>query len=224
MKKYFCAVLLGALALVTAGCGGSNTQEDVGAEFSLFPVDYFSPGFSESYSLSGSDTQNQTYSGKISFQTQVETSYNGTSAVPVLQTLELTNNQTGASSTTTGTDYYSVDDSTVTLLGFSTADVSTASATPGAVPVTASIGEFGATGSYIDNAGNTRVSTWRLNNAGNGRATLFSTSVTTDQEGNVVDTTDLTQVIDSGGVRYSAELRISYIESGISLVLIGSKN
>ncbi len=218
-------VVLSSLSL---GCGGSGSDSSVSENdelsFGLFQPGVFSAGFSESYDITGSDAQGQTYSGRFSYQTQPETTFNGEVAIPVVQTLEFTNVQTGATSIGVGTEFYSVDANSVRLVGLTTDTVTITSATPVAVPLTAKVGQSGAVGTYLDNAGNTRVGSWRLERGEGSTARYVTLVSTTDQSGNVIETSEFASVVDTSGNRQSAEVRINNVSLGVSLVLSGVKN
>ena len=151
MKKTSILVLL---ACVLVGCGGgggggsSSTPADT--TFMSFPAGYFSAGYQESFTLTGSDTNGGKYTGTYLVKTESSTTFNGEQAIPVTGLLSLTNTTTKATITETGADYYSVDATDRILLGSENTtygDTSTGSSLS-ALPQTAEIGNFGELGAY----------------------------------------------------------------------------
>ena len=178
------------IAIVTifslSGCGGggsSTTPTDPNTVFSLFPSAYFTLGYSESYTLTGTDTGGGVFTGSYSIQTQSQSTFNGNPAIPFAVSLQLNNTASGAFVTAIGTGYYSTTISNLHNLGFTntTFGTTTVSASTTALPTTATIGNFGSVGTYTDSAGDTDVDTWRLDDGGNGNAKLVFSTTTTDQ-------------------------------------------
>ncbi len=209
------------------GGGGSNTAPtNPTTVFSLFPSGYFSVGYSESYTLTGTDTAGGVFTGSYLIQTQTQSTFNGVPAIPFDVSLQLNNTASGAFVSAIGTGYYSTNATNPENLGFTntTFGTTTVSATTTALPTTASIGSFGSIGTYTDSAGDADVDTWRLDDGGNGNAKLVIFTTTTDQFGTVTSTSEESYLINSSGNRISIEFRLFDTSSGITISLSGNKN
>ena len=100
------------------GSGAASNPAPTNISFQLFPAGFFSSGYTKTYQLNGSDTVGDTFAGTFTETTQAQGLFNGQPAIPVQGTLRLTNTQTNASVTETGTDYYSIDPANLMYLGF----------------------------------------------------------------------------------------------------------
>jgi len=225
-------ILLSAFSIfMISACGGggggsSSTPTDPATVFSLFPSGYFSTGYSESYTLTGTDTAGGVFTGSYSIQTQAQSTFNGVPAIPFAVSLQLNNTASGAFVSAIGTGYYSTNTASPENLGFTntTFGTTTVSATTTALPTTATIGSFGSIGTYVDSAGDTDVDTWRLDDGGNGNAKLVISTTTTDQFGTVTSTSEESYIINSNGNRVSIAFRLFDTSSGITISLSGNKN
>jgi hypothetical protein len=202
----------------------STTSISPSIEFTLFNSEQFVNGYSQSISLTGFDTAGGTQTGTYTVQTQAATTYNNQSAIPSVVTLSITNTKTGASASSTGTEYYSSDLNNLKYLGFTniSSGVTTASATPTAFPKTAKIGDFGNVGVYVNSDGIKDTTTWKLTDAGNGSANFVTLSTTLNQNGTLNGRITTTVKINSSGVRSGHIYKIYIAESGITLTLNGS--
>lgn len=214
-----------------AACGGETNENNIAnptdpnTVFQLFPSGFLSNGYSEFYTLSGSDTAGGTHTGNYSLQTQSQSVFNGEAAIPFAVLLQITNTQTGAFGSSSGYGYYSTSLNDLRNLGYesTTTGEMTVSATTTAIPLTGKINDFGDTGIYIDSTGERDVDTWQLSDGGNGRAKLTFYGTSTDQFGVTLSTSEETYLIDPDGTRISIEFRIYYPGSGITLTLSGNK-
>lgn len=179
------------------GGGGSSTTPTNPA--TVFPSGYFSTGYSESYTLTGTDTAGGVFTGSYSVQTKSQTTFNGVPAIPFDVLLQLNNTASGAFVSAIGTGYYSTNTASPENLGFTntTFGTTTVSATTTPLPTTATIGGFGSIGTYTDSAGDTDVDTWRFDDGGNGNAKLVISTTTTNQFGTVTSTSEASYIINS---------------------------
>ena len=167
------------------GCGGgggsSNVPNDPSTIFSLFPAGYFSPGYSESYTLSGTDTNGRRYTASQSRETQSPSTFNAVAAIPVEIFSRLEETASGSVAVAIGTEYYSTNVANPDYLGsINTTDgITLLASTTTAYPETATIGDFGAVGTYTDNVGETDAIAWRLDDGGNGNGRLVISTTTT---------------------------------------------
>jgi len=220
------------ISLGLISCGGSDTENgydfiptDPNTVFSLFPAGYFNEGYSETYNLNGSDTAGGIQTGSYSIQTQAQSIFNSDAAIPFSVILSITNTQTGAFATASGTGYYSANQNDLRNLGYdsTTTGVVTVSAITSTLPLTGKINDFGDIGEYTDSAGEKDVDTWRLRDAGNGKAKLTYYSTSFDQFGSAISTSEETYVINPDGTRNSLEFKLYYPGSGITITLNGNK-
>jgi hypothetical protein len=227
-------LLTAALLLTLTACGGgggggggnSTTPTDPTTVFSLFPSGYFSAGYNETYTFTGTDTGGGVFTGSYSIQTQTQSAINGVPAIPFAVSLQLNNTASGAFISSIGTGYYSTDTTNPENLGFTstTFGTTTVSATTTVLPTTATIGSFGSIGTYIDNTGDTDVDTWRLDDGGNGNAKLVFSTTTTDQFGTISFTSEESYLIAPNGNRISIAFRLFDTNAGITINLSGNKN
>lgn len=233
--KHFIAALSVVILTACGGGGGGSTptnqtdllnQTSPDITFRLFPSEFLTEGYSESYTLTGSDTEGGTQTGTFNIETRAQTTYLNAPAIPTDGTLNITNTETGAFIASVGAEYYSIDLNDLHYLGFSstTFGTVTASATTTAIPLTAKIGEFGTVGTYIDSAGDKEVISWQLIDGGNGKAKFVSTNTEFDQFDTLALTTETSYLIDENGNRYSVEFRAFYYDINVTLTLSGNKN
>ena len=158
-------VLLSACGSGGGGGGGSSTSTpaptptDTNLAFQSFPAGYFSSGYTETYQVTGSDTVGGTYTATLSSTTLAPTTFNGQPAIPVQKLVKITNTQTGAFVSGTGTDYFSTDSGSRMLLGYTddSAEVTKIGLTMNIIPQSATIDDVGVIGSYTGNvAGGTK--------------------------------------------------------------------
>ncbi len=208
------------------GGGGGSTPTDPSAVFSLFPSGYFSNGYSEGYTLTGTDTAGGKYTGSYSIQTQEQSTFRGQPAIPLAALLQLNNTASGAFLSVKSTRFYSTNTSIPEYLGFTntTFGTTTVSATTNPFPSTAKIGSFGSIGTYTNSAGYTDVATWKLEDGGNGKAKLVILETTSDQVGKLTSTSEEIYTINVNGKRLSVTFRLFDVASGTTINLSGNKN
>jgi len=212
--------------------GGIENPTDPNTVFNLFPSDYLTEGYSETYVLSGQEVlTGDTFTGSFTLQTQAQDLFNSESAVPMYKELEITNSITGGSSTESGIDYYSINYTNLHYYGYSgilhfsgiSSSQTTESASTTMLPVTGKIGDSGVIGTYIDSYDDTKSLTWSIHDAGNGNAKLkIVTTTSPNQLGTVLLVEEETYTINPNGVRLSIVIRIEYTYSGITISLNGN--
>jgi hypothetical protein len=223
MKKYY---ILFALILIQ-GCssgGGDSAPPPTAPDtvFQLFQPGAFTTGFSEVMNYTGTDTAGGVWKGVVSDQTQLQSTFLGQPAIPILSQVQLTNTANGAVISNIGTAYYSTSATDRHYLGYSDSFTSTVLATTTAIPETAKIGDFGVIGTYTDNAGSVDVQSWRLDDGGSGRAKIVQLSTESDQFGTLELSTTTTTLIDTSGNTISRTLVIFFADINVTLTLNGS--
>ena len=215
-----------SLTFLLVACGGGGgtptTPTDPNTVFSLFAPDYFTVGHSETTNLTGSDTLGGVYTGTFSAQTQPQTTFLGEAAIPIFGQLQLTNTANGAVLSSIGTVYWSTSAADRRQLGYSESSSTTVSGTSTAIPQTAMINDFGAIGTYTDNAGNVDVDSWRLDDGGNGRAKIVELGTTEDQFGNIITSSTTTTLIDTNGNSLSTTLVVYIASENATITLSGN--
>ena len=223
-------VLLGACGSGGGGGGDSSststpapTPTDTNLAFQLFPAGFFSSGYTETYQLSGSDTNGGAYTATLSATTQAQTTFNGQPAIPVQSVVKITNTQTGAFVTGTSTGYHSTDSGSRMYLGFTDNTTSTTytAVSLNIIPQSAKIGDIGVVGTY-SGGGETDQISWQLTNANNGLANLVTNNTTTIS-GNLQWSEEHIFVIDQQGNRKSLTIKIYYASNGVTITLSGNK-
>ena len=215
-----------SLSFLTACGGGGSSTTAPNIVFSLYPTNYLSAGYSESYSLTGTDTAGGTHQGNLSTQTQAQTVFNSQAAIPRSLLLSWTNTQTSAFISIPVTAYSSTSLSSFRDFGSfnPSSGVTTVTANTTIIPQTAQIGDFGNIGTYTDSAGASQTVTWQLTDAGSGNANLVTMSGVRDQFGTIIGNTETTTRIDANGNRLSISMRIYIVATGIALTLSGSNS
>lgn len=211
------------LVLAASGCGGGgggSTPTDTNIDFPTFPQNYFS-SYNKTMTLNGSDTTGDRHTLVVSEQTVSQTTFLSTSAIPIQQQLQATNNSTGGISNGIGNMYFTISASDRHFIG-DDGDSVTVSSTTTAIPQTARIGDFGVVGEYIDNAGDKKTVSWRVDDGFNGKAKLVLLFDLEDQYGNFYASETQTFLIDQTGNRLSMDVVGYYANSGITVTLKGS--
>jgi hypothetical protein len=218
--------LVGLGSIIASGSGSNGSfPTDPDVLFATFPSGYFTDGFREAYSFTGTDTAGGTYKADMSIQTGAQTTFNGTPAIPISAISNLTNTQTQAFITETIRIYYSTNINDLRFLGsedLTSGVVSTAVSTT-AIPKTARIGEFGNVGTYTNSAGDTDVETWQISDGLNGLAFFAFFTSTTNQSGNFDSTSEEKYLIAENGDHLSLDFRFFDESSGHTIKLIGTK-
>jgi hypothetical protein len=213
-------------ALILVGCGGgggganSGVPSDPNTTFRSAPSGYFTDGFSQTHSYTGTDSEGGVYTATASEHTQSQTTFLGVPAIPILGLLQITNTSNGAFGSIAVTVYYTTSASDRHYLGTSSSSTTTVSSTTNALSESGKIGDFGVIGTYTDNAGNVTQQSWRIDDGFNGRAKLVYLSTTTDQYGTLTLSTITNQLIDTSGNVISEELIAYYADVGVTLTLI----
>jgi len=215
------------------GCGSGDDDETNGTQpvsatdpttdFFLYPQGYFVAGYSEIYTLAGTDSEGRLLTGSCSIRTQPETLFNGNPAIPIEFSQAIEFDANPAFISRIGIEYYSVDILKPELLGRTdiTFDETTELVVTASLPFTASIGESGSVGTYTTGDVNI-VTLWRIDDGGNGNAELVFSSLFTDSlTGAAITTEDITYLIDEDGERISLQVRISDLPSGITVNFSG---
>jgi hypothetical protein len=222
MKHLALAIVVFTLAACGGGSGGGGSDfepTDPNTVFQSFPAGYFTEGRSSTQNCTGSDTAGGKFTAVFSGQTQAQTTFLGTPAIPILGQLQLTNTATNAFVSTIGTSYATTSAVDRRYLGYSDSTTTTVSATTFAIPQTVKIGDFGNIGTYTDNVGNVDVQSWRVDDGGSGRAKLVVLSTEDDQFGSLENSSVTTDLIDTGGNVISEVIEIFFADLGVTLTL-----
>jgi len=201
------------------GGGGSSETTDPNLAFQVFPSSFFAPSYSESYTLTGSDTDGNDYTATASLKTGAQTTFQGEAAIPVEFLFRFTNAATQASIIANFTNYFSPSSHSRFIGSFSITDGTTG--LPSAqmtLPTTARVGDFGSIGTIAYDDGTTEVLSWELHSTSNAsRANLILSSVYKDAFGDTTGTEDDTYEIDANGVRHRLTVRYTDADRTINL-------
>lgn len=203
--------LLVTLFILTAcvDSGDSFNPTDPDTVFTLFPSDYFDPGYLEDYELSGFNDNAIPQSGLFSIETQPPVIFDGEPAVPVFASMQVADVQAGLS-LTTRTAYFSIDEIDRRYLGTSNllfGSLTFFALSTSTIPATAKIGDSGEIGTYVDSLANENTRTWQLEDGGDGRAWLIFASTTRDFLGFRLSALEERYLIEPNGERVSIRLR-----------------
>ncbi len=203
------------------GGGSSSTPEDT--SFMLFSDDAFIEGYHKSFLLAGSDNTGHNYTLSISNQVGSRTTFNGEQAIPVHQIIVLTDTGTNQFITISQTGYYSDSVSNRKLLGTINDTYNTISlaSTASILPQVVEIGDLGTVGTYIADDGSSFDQTWRITDAGHGRANRIVSTTSKDMYGNITGSSEVTEVIDQDFNIYSVTYRMYFADSGLTVTLTG---
>ena len=228
MEKY---LILFALILIQGCSGGGGDAPppddalpptDPGTVFPLFNAGQFVAGYTDTITLTGSNTEGDTFTGSFSVQTQPESTFLSMPAIPFLTELQLSNTKTGDFVATLGTSYYTTLATDRHYLGYSNLSVTISSAVREAIPQSAKIGDFGVIGTYTDNAGNVDAQSWSLDDAGGGFANRVELSTVTDPSGKLNSSSVTTSKIDANGNLLSYKYVIFIADTNVTTTLIGN--
>ena len=222
MKTLFTLLLV---IFTLTGCSGGSGGSKSAKEYTLYPTNYLSTAFTESYSLTGKDTFFIQYEGTYDVETQTEATFDGDPTFPSFGLLRFTNKLTNTSFVVPSTTYYSTSLLDLEVLGFydSLQGLTTASADTSVIPLTAKIGDYGDIGTYIDNVGNTSIYTWELSKAKDGKAYFTIEGSVTDQFDTETGTIENSFEIDTDGNRSSMSIIVFYAKTGITIKLSGPR-
>ena len=222
INRLMLALTVAGIALINIGCssgGDAPSSTDPNTVFQMRTAGDFVPGYTETTNYTGSDTVGGTFTAVFSQQTLEESTFLGVPAIPVLGQLQLTSTSDGGFVSVIVTGYYSTSIDDLHYLGSTSSTTSTVSSNTEALPLTAKIGDFGVVGTYTDNAGNTSVQSWRVDDGSNGNADVVVLSTETDQFGNFVSSSVTTTKIDVNGNTLSSTIVLFFADSGITLTL-----
>ena len=221
-------ILLFGVVFLFAGCGGGgggSSHKSTTTTYKLYSDGYFTAGSQESYNLTGSNTSGDAYTGTLLIEPQSATTFNSAAAIPVEDTLSLTNTVSNNSGTLIGIEYFSTDASNLELLGYHS-DQYGGDATPATslsvIPQSASIGDSGSAGTYTFSNGDILTITWELTQASGSYANLIMSTTVTTSTGSALLTEENTFVIDQDGNRQS--VTINAVLNGITVTLSGNKS
>ena len=235
-NKFLIVMMISALSLY--GCGGgsgtttvTDTPTDTSLVFSIFAPEYLGGNYSISYSLAGSDTNGDSYSATQSVQSgNPSMVFVGKKAVKVIDvSTSITNTSTNALIEITDNKYFIHEEHTniikyygyyhdynasYTYLVIPKSDTSI-----NVIPLTATIGDFGIVGEYINSGGSYFTQSWKLTDGFNGKAKLIVTTVPSDTSSNLYPTTIEKLLISQDGTVSGFELIVTYHQSGNTITL-----
>jgi hypothetical protein len=234
-------LLLGSIVLVSlASCSQSSGDaaatekssatsiESVATPVNIYPANFFDPGYTESYVITGNDQVARIYSGTFELVTSEQTLFNGEVAVPVTSTLSYTrpiNGLTVPPITLVITDYYSVNtprrylgsvnnDTSVIMLPVSS---------PLEMPVLVDADSSGVIGDFIGTDSTTESIAWSLNKLDDNTYQLSYFSQVSDSAGDIIDSEAETYGIDAKGERQTWALDAVLPGQGLAFSFAGTR-
>jgi hypothetical protein len=195
-------ILLLSLGVLVSACGGGgggeitsavSTPTDPNQSFSLSKLQSTTLGTTYSAQLTGIDSSGNSYTGSIAQANRAQVMLNGVLVTP--QDLILNLSGSGTSSTITGTNNIDTSGNLISYVG-QTSGLTCTPVSPGKIPATVQIGDFGIRSATVCSNNTTIESNWRVVDAGNGRINLISSGTTKNQLNTVVSVSDVTFTID----------------------------
>ena len=208
MKLFNTLLFLIVSTLALSSCDSNESNETLDALYQLFPDGYFSEGFREEYTLSGTSPSGLLLEGTHLELTEEQRSFGGEQVSPIRIQNDWIDTQTNEQFSNASFSFYSIDPENRRLIGSEDiiAGIVSNSNAINRIPVSASIGESGVVGSYLDTTGGTITLAWRLEEASGEFARIVWDSEIRDGQGNVVVEGYTAYVIDRTGDRQSIEL------------------
>ena len=209
----FCAIA------VLLSCGGGGGDGGTAATtYSLSQVKNLTPGYTKTYSLTGSDSDGASFEATITVTIKPPSTINTKSVTPVESIFNSKNITSGATDTGTTTAYYSAG-YVLELLERGGGAINCTPTSYTALPDSASIGQTGTIGVIACTDGTIETGTWRLEASGN-NAKYIETYANRQIAGDLNHTEDDGYIINVNGDIFGLE--ITYAEpSGYSVNLSG---
>lgn len=217
--------LLLSLLLINACSESATEPTPTEPTYQLFPNGYFSTGFREEYTLTGSSSNGETHSGNLFILAQASETFNGVAVASILTQSSWTDVSTGAMHSSAGEDKWTLDNNDRRRLAVEnplSGQIFLAT-TPQTIPTTAKIGESGSFGTYTDQNGNSEVLTWRLESAGNNQAKFTIASRVSDSSGAAFSENDSSFIVGEDGTRSSMTIRFLLVPLGITTNWTGTR-
>jgi len=209
------------LLTVLSGCGGGGggadfVPTDPNTIFEIEKPGGQSIGSSDSYTLSGTDSDGDHWTLSMSSQVQADTTFLGEPVSPIFSIVQLKYSPTGGIANASGTSYYKYEADGFYFIGDS-GDTTTIASTTNLVPYAVKIGDLGEIGTYTDNVGDVTTMTWEISDGGNGLANLTVRSTTLDQFGNLFGSEVQTVLINPDGTVVSRNITLSYFDLELTI-------
>jgi hypothetical protein len=209
------------LLTVLSGCGGGGggsdfAPTDPNTVFEIEKPGGQSIGSSDSYTLSGTDSDGDDWILSVSSQVQADTTFLGEPVRSIFSIVQVKYLPTGEIANTSGTSYYKYDAGGFYFIGDS-GDATTVANTTNLAPYSVKIGDLGEFGTYTNNVGDETTITWELADGGNGLAYWIVRSTTFDQYGNLTAGTEETVLINPDGTVVSRNVTFSYFDFGFTI-------
>ena len=217
MKKFKELLVLLILSNVLASCGGDGDSNGGGTPtsiktYQLFPDGYFSTGFREDYSITGTDEFGAVFAQGTRFELAQQTkTFNNQQVIPILVQNDWTDVNSGADATTSVLSNYATGNE-LRLIGEENLldGITSIGSNPSTIPSTAKVGDSGSFGSYADNIGNTTEITWRLESDAGDFAKIIIDSIIKSSDGTALIVGNTAYIIDESGNRQSMTIFVDF--------------
>lgn len=209
-----------------AACAESTLDEELlDTEPALvFPADFFTQGYTESYSVTGSSDTGSQFSGTYEVSTEDENVFNGVAAIPVVRTLAYSaviNGQVTSPYSVTLTEYFTVTEPRQYLGSeHESGLVMTSIDQPVDIPGLVTPGTFGFIGTYIGSDSSQEDLSWSAEKVGDQYLISFS-SLFTDSSGGVLSDETQSFLIDIDGHRKAWEFTSFLSNQNVTLTFTG---
>jgi hypothetical protein len=193
-------LILGILAMAACGGGGGSDSAEASVEttqsFSLAKLQSTTLGTIYSAQLTGSDSNRVSYSGSVSLVNRAQRMIGGVLVTPQDVTISLTGG--GISVTSTSTSNIDPSGYVISIV-IPSAGVTCIPSSPYKMPSAVTIGESGLMPPSTCSDGTVQDRSWRVEDAGTGRARVVGGSTVKSRSGIAIATAEAAYTIDSGG-------------------------
>jgi len=184
------------VVLISACGGGGGTSADPNQSFSLSKLQSTTLGTTYSAQLTGIDSRGNTYTGSLAQANRTQTMLNGVLVTPQDVIINLSGG--GTSVTVTGTSNLDSSGNLISSVN-QTTGTTCAPVSPGKIPVTVKIGDFGILATEVCSNNTTEETNWRVEDAGNGNIRLVQNAIVKNSLNTITTSADVTFVIDGNG-------------------------
>jgi hypothetical protein len=214
----------------TAGWSTESSPTPVGTTVDLSVIKNFAEaktqGSAMSFTMSGSSSTGVNLTGLFSLAVSAPTdtlTSSGTQTVNVaVQQVTLTNTNTGVSASEMTTYYYYQTGSLYEIV-HGDGSISTPTSQT-LLPISAKVGDFGDDMAVNEPDGTTETSTWRIDPGTNGDAVLVFSYTDRDSSNVVTLTEEDAYTVKPDGSISALAIKITYLDTGLTITLSGNKN
>lgn len=238
MRKIVNKLLMGlsvAMLFGLAGCGGGGggdgggtpqVQTPAGTAVSMTTFKGLftgtaTAGSQMSFTLTGSDTSGNAWTGSLSMVSDGPTTFENNSVTKSRSTFVLTRSSTGTSATNTDTSYFLAANGNF-YKSINSAGETSVPSTQATIPDNSHVGDSGSLWNETSSDGTSESITWKLEADFDGKSKLTFSSTAKDASNVTIAQEDDTFYLDSNGNPFKYEAKVT--ANGITINLSGNRN